>query len=101
MALYKPPIKGTTTQMPWLAVVSRSDPEFERRKYREVFYEFQNRVFLENPYLQGAYSRLSNVYPVGAPYGQLDPLVEAALAPTVGNAVPGLYEAVSDGKGWA
>lgn len=62
---------------------------------------FEGRAAYANPYQRGAYNRLSNIYPVGAQYGGPDPLVAAGLAPTVGNAVPGLYQAVPDGKGWA
>lgn len=100
MALYNPPTKGTTIEMPFLALVTRADPEFERRKYREVEYEFQGRVFFGNPYVRGLYNRLSNVYAVGLPYGGLDALIEANLEPTVGNDVPGLYEGVETGS-WA
>lgn len=98
--LYKPPTKVVTTQIPYLAMVTQADPDFERRKHREVEYEFSGRVFVSNPYDRGAYDRLSNVYPVGQPYGGLDPLIEANLEPTVGNEVPGLYIGVPTG-GWA
>jgi hypothetical protein len=100
--LYKPPTNVTTCAQPFLALVTRADPSFQKYKYREVVWEFDHRVFIENPYQQGIYDGgRSNVYPVGAQYGGLDPLIQAARAPTVGNEVPGLYEAVPDGKGWA
>lgn len=99
--LYKPPTTVTTLQMPYLALVTRADPEFEKRKHREVEYEFAGKVFLADPYKRGAYDRQTNTYPVGQPNGGLDPLVQAALAPTVGNTVPGLYQGTADGKGWA
>ena len=98
MALYNPPTKGTTIEMPFLALVTRADPEFERRKYREVEYEFSGRFFLANPYQRGLFNRLSNVYPVGQPYGTLDTLIEENLQPTVGNSTPGLYEGVVTGS---
>lgn len=98
---YLPPTRVVTTEIPYLALVNQADPEFERRKHREVEYAFDGRAFLADPYNRGAYDRRSNVYPVGQPYGVLDPLVEAALEPTVGNPIPGLYEGVPDGKGWA
>lgn len=98
---YRPPTRVVTTQIPYLALVTQADPDFERRKHREVEYEFQRRVFLANPYVRGAYNRLDNTYAVGQPYGTLDPLIEAALAPTVGNTIPGLYVGVDDGMGWA
>lgn len=96
--LYRPPTRVVTTEIPYLAMVTQFDPEFERKKHREVEYEFSGRVFLADPYDRGAYDRLSNVYPVGQPYGALDALVEAALAPTVGNSVPGLYQGVATGS---
>jgi len=100
--MYKPPTKVVTTETPWLAMVTRADPEFARQKFREVFYERSDgKVFIENPYQQGPYSRKGNVYPVGQPYGALDPLIQAALAPTAGNSSPGLYEGIDDGEGWA
>lgn len=100
MARYNPPTKGTTTQRPLLALVAAVDPDFERGKHREVEYPFQGRVFLADPYTRGAYNRRSNAYAVGQPYGAPDPLILAALAPTVGNELPGLYEGVATG-GWA
>jgi len=98
--LYKPPTQVTTCQQPYLALVTRADPQWQMYKYREIEYEFDHRVFLFNPYQWGVYSRLSAVYPVGAQYGQPDPLIKAALAPTVGNEIPGLYEGVETGS-WA
>lgn len=98
--LYKPATKVQTSQIPYLALVTQADPEFERRKHREVEYAFQGRAFLADPYVRGAYNRLSNTYPVGQPMGTLDPAIQAALAPTVGNPVPGLYVGVATGS-WA
>lgn len=98
--LYKPPTRVVTTEVPYLALVTQYDPDFERRKHREVEYAFQGRVFLGDPYVRGLYNRLDNVYPVGQPYGGLDPAIEANLEPTVGNPVPGLFIGVPTG-GWA
>lgn len=98
---YLPPTKVQTALIPYLALVTQADPEFERRKHREAQYAFTGRVFYADPYNANTYDRRTNVYPVGQPYGGLDPAIEAALAPTVGNDVPGLYEGVPDGKGWA
>jgi hypothetical protein len=100
-SLYKPNIRVATTQMPYLALVSSADPEFQRRKHREVEYEFQGQVFVANPYVRGAYNNHSGTYAVGQPFGADDPLVLAAKAPTVGNSTPGLYQGTPDGKGWA
>lgn len=53
--VYNPPTKVTTIQMPYLALVVRADPEFERRKHREVEYEFERKLFVADPYVRGAY----------------------------------------------
>ena len=98
--LYKPPTKVTTSEVPYLALVTQFDPDFERRKHREIEYAFEGQVFLADPYIRGAYNRLSNVYPVGQPYGSLDAVIEANLEPTVGNSSPGLYLGVPTGS-WA
>jgi len=101
--LYKPPTQVTTCQQPYLALVTRADPDFQRYKYREIFYFFAGgRTFVENFAIQGAYDGgRTNTYPVGAQNGGLDPVIQAAKAPTVGNPIPGLYQATPDGKGWA
>jgi hypothetical protein len=99
--LYKPPTAVVTCQQPYLSLVSQADPQWAQRKYWDIEYLTDHRPLMANPYERGAYNRLSNDYPVGAQYGGTDPLVIDNLAPTVGNDVPGLYEAVPDGKGWA
>lgn len=102
MPPYRPPTKVNTFERPWLAVVNQADPEFGFRKHREVEYDFSNgKVRVADPYNRGSYNRRSNVYDVGQPYGGPDAAVAAALAPTVGNDTPGLYEGVDDGEGWA
>jgi hypothetical protein len=101
MALYKPPTQVTTKQSPLLALVTEVDPGWAKGKFWDVDYLTTKRAFFSNPYQRGAYNRLSNVYPVGQQYGGPDTLVTGALAPTVGNPVPGLYQGVPDGKGWA
>ena len=101
MALYKPPIAVVTREDPYLSLVVQADPDWARYKYWSPEYMTAQRVLWSNPYTRGSFNRLSNVYPVGQQYGGADPLVTANLAPTVGNEVPGLYEAVPDGKGWA
>lgn len=98
---YRPPTRVVTTQVPWLALVTQADPDWARKKYREVEYAFDQRAFFANPNQRGAYNRLGNTYPVGTQYGTPDPLITANLAPTVGNVSPGLYEGIPDGKGWA
>lgn len=102
MAPYRPPTKVTTIERPWLSVVNQTDPESSFRKHREVEYDTSNgKVFVADPYNRGAYSRRSNVYAVGAPYGGPDAAITAALAPTVGVETPGLFEGVDDDNGWA
>lgn len=56
MPLYKPPIKGSTLTMPWLSLVHKADPDFERAKHRQVEYVFDNRVFVADPLHRGAYN---------------------------------------------
>lgn len=99
---YRPPTKVVTTSVPYQALVAQADPEHERLKHREPYFEVAPPTGqrYHDPYTFGAYNRRSNVYPVGQPYGGADAAVTAALAPTVGNAVPGLYQGTKDG-GWA
>ena len=58
--LYKPPTKVTTTQVPWLSIVQRADPNFERAKHHEQeyapWYSGQGRTFYADPYRRGAYN---------------------------------------------
>jgi hypothetical protein len=54
--LYRPPTKITTIEIPWIAVVSRADPDWARFKHREIEYEFSRRNFYGDPYHRGAYS---------------------------------------------
>lgn len=105
MALYRPPTRVSTLEIPYLAMVIQADPDFERKKHRESQmwqYGFRsNSEHYVDPTKQGVYNRRDNTYAVGQPYGAPDPLILAALAPTVGNETPGLYEGVDDGAGWA
>lgn len=55
MARYNPPTKVQSISIPYLALVTRADEEFQRRKHREVEYEFAGKVFLADPYIRGAY----------------------------------------------
>lgn len=89
--LYKPATKVVTTEMPYLALVTQYDPEFERRKHREVEYAFTRKVFLADPYVRGPYNYHSNIYAVGQPYG--------ANNPEIVDNVP-LYSGIPTG-GWA
>lgn len=97
---YSPPTRVVSTETPFLSLVTSVDPYWARGKFYEREYEFTGRVVYFNPYVSGAYGRRTNTYPVGAQQGGLDPLIIAALAPTVGNPVPGLYSGTPDGKGW-
>lgn len=98
--LYRPPTRVVTTEIPYLAMVTQTDPDFERRKHREVEYAFTARAFVADPYVRGAYNYHDNEYAVGQPYGANNPVILADLAPTVGNPVPGLYQGVAT-DGWA
>jgi hypothetical protein len=71
--MYKPDTSVVSRDMPYEALVNRSDPDHERKKHREVEYDFTNRVFLADPYVRGAYNQNSNTYPVGQPFGGTDP----------------------------
>lgn len=100
--LYKPFVKTTVRQYPYLALVTQADPDWARRKAYDIEYEFPNgKAYWALVLKRGAYNRLSNTYAVGQPQGAPDPLVAAALAPTVGVPTPGLFVGTPDGKGWA
>ena len=60
MAVYNPPTKVSTLEMPYLAMVTRADPDWARLKHREIEYEFQGRVFRADPAVRGAYNDNSN-----------------------------------------
>lgn len=54
---YKPPTKVITTTVQFKTLVVRADPDFEREKRNEVFYEMSNgRVFRANSDKQGPYA---------------------------------------------
>lgn len=55
-APYKPPTKVRTVQVPFLTLVLRADPDFQRAKRREPFYEGSNgRTFYGNNATSGPY----------------------------------------------
>ena len=57
MAVYNPPHKVRTIQIPFKVLVLRADPDFEKSKRKEPFYRFSNgRRFDENTATQGPYS---------------------------------------------
>lgn len=76
--LYKPPTRVTSREMPYLALVTQMDPEFERDKHRQIEYEFVGHPKYADPHFRGSYNNHSNVYAVGQPYGADDPDVLAA-----------------------
>lgn len=55
MALYRPPTKVTTVNIPYQALVSRADPSWNKYKFREIEYEFSGKIFQGNPYTRGPY----------------------------------------------
>jgi hypothetical protein len=75
---YNPPTKVTTRSFPYLALVTQADPMWQRRKHREVEYEFAGKVFFADPYVRGSYNHFSNVYQVGQQQGAIDPKLVAA-----------------------
>lgn len=103
MARYLPPTRVVTRERPWLSMVNQADPDFERRKHREVEYvsSLGKAFSIADPYQRNVYNRRSGVYAVGQPYGGPDAAIAAALAPTIGSPVPGLYKGVDDLAGWA
>lgn len=56
MARYQPPTRVTTTEMPYLTLVMRADPDWASMKHRETEYEFSKRVFIGDPDHRGAYA---------------------------------------------
>jgi hypothetical protein len=60
VAVYNPPTRTTTLEMPFAALVARVDPNFNRDRYREVEYQFTKRVFVANPAIRGAYNDNDN-----------------------------------------
>lgn len=55
-APYRPPTKVKTVQVPFLTLVLRADPDFQRAKRREPFYEISNgRTFYGNNTTSGPY----------------------------------------------
>lgn len=94
MALYKPPTRVVTTQMPYLALVTSADPDWARGKFREIEYPATNggSNLIANPYNRGSFNSNSGVYPVGQQFGGQDPLVVAARP---------MFSGTPDGKGWA
>jgi len=56
---YRPPTLVTATEIPWLSVVQRADPDFEQDRHREYVYgPFENgRWFWVDPTNTGAYRR--------------------------------------------
>lgn len=75
---YRPPTRVSTTETPFLALITSADPGWARGKFREVEYEFQGKNFYANPYTRGSFNSHSGIYPVGQQFGGLDPLVVAA-----------------------
>jgi len=53
--LYRPPTKVVTVNIPYQALVSRADPNWNRYKFREIEYEFSGKIFQGNPYTRGPY----------------------------------------------
>lgn len=57
---YRPPIKGSTLTMPWLSLVHKADPDFERAKHRQIEYEGTGRALYADPDKRGAYNNNPN-----------------------------------------
>jgi len=62
MAVYRPPVQVRTVETPYRALVLRADPNHERMKRKEPFYQFSNgRRFDEDTARQGPYSTVPNI----------------------------------------
>ncbi len=48
--LYNPPTKVVTLTVPYLALVTRADPNFNKLKFWDVEYEFDGKHLMANPY---------------------------------------------------
>jgi len=72
--MYRPSTRVSTRQFPYLALVAAVDADFQQRKHNEIEYAFSGRVFTADPAKRGAYNQFSNVYPVGAAHGAIDPI---------------------------
>lgn len=46
--------------MPWLSLVHKADPDFERAKHRQVEYEGTGRTLYADPDKRGAYNNNPN-----------------------------------------
>jgi len=75
MALYKPPTKVTTVQIPFVALVAQIDPSWNRFKHYEIQYEFTRRNFFADPYHTGPYNpnNFDNPTIVDGPYNVNNP----------------------------
>lgn len=69
---YRPPTKVTSLELPFLALVTRADPDWARAKHREQTYPdtpgigFSNgKIFYGNPTNSGAYDGTSGVVATG------------------------------------
>jgi len=59
---YRPPTGIATRTIPYISLVTRADPGWARRKYRDVEYYWSNgRVYWANPYQRGAYNTPSKL----------------------------------------
>jgi hypothetical protein len=56
MARYNPPTKVATIQIPFLALITQVDPDWNRFKHWDVVYQFTRRDFYEDPYVSGPYN---------------------------------------------
>jgi hypothetical protein len=60
MAVYNPPHAVTTLEIPYLSLVVRADPDFEKKKHREIEYQFAGPNFYADPTNRGAYNDHDN-----------------------------------------
>lgn len=53
---YNPPVANVTIELSWESLVASTDPEYTRKKHRELEYDFIGRNFYGDPYTRGAYA---------------------------------------------
>jgi len=64
---YFPPTRVVTLQTPFLAIVTRADPDWARARHYEPQFEFTGRTFYVNQDIDGAYSPFSTLWQQGVP----------------------------------
>lgn len=67
LPLYRPPTRVVTSEIPWLSVVTRIDPNWAHDRHYEIQYQFTNRNKYCNPDQDGPYSPYRVLWQQGLP----------------------------------